>query len=105
MEFLSIFLPTVLYMLGIAALVVLIILGIRLIGTLDKVDKLIDDANRVVGNVEEKVNSLNSIFSVINKTTDSIMNIGTTVVGAVQSAASKVFNRNKDEDKEEFSDE
>ena len=49
MEFLSTFLPIILYIVAIVLLVILIILGLRLLKLLDKVDALVD-------NIEEKVN-------------------------------------------------
>lgn len=93
-EFLNVALPIVLYIVAIIVLIIMMVLGIKLIGILDKVD-------RVVDNIEDKVNSLNVAFSLIDKTTDSLVNIGNTVVGAVSSLASKVFNKKKFRDEEE----
>lgn len=95
-ELLNVFLPMVLYVVGIITLIIIMILGIKLIGILDKVD-------RVVDNVEEKVNSLNLAFSLIDKATDSITMIGNTVLGAVNNAVSKVFKK-KDNNVEEEED-
>ena len=95
-ELLNVFLPMVLYVVGIITLIIIMILGIKLIGILDKVD-------RVVDNVEEKVNSLNLAFSLIDKATDSITMIGNTVLGAVNNAVSKVFKK-KDNNVEEEDD-
>ena len=87
MDFVNVFLPMTLYICGIILLIVLIVLGIKFIGVLDKVD-------RVVDNIEDKVNSLNAAFSLIDKTTDSIVGIGNTVVGAVNGLVSR-FTRKK----------
>ena len=87
MDFVNVFLPMTLYICGIILLIVLIVLGIKFIGVLDKVD-------RVVDNIEDKANSLNTAFSLINKTTDSIVGIGNTVVGAVNGLVSR-FTRKK----------
>ncbi len=87
MDFVNVFLPMTLYICGIILLIVLIVLGIKFIGVLDKVD-------RVVDNIEDKVNSLNTAFSLIDKTTDSIVGIGNTVVGAVNGLVSR-FTRKK----------
>ena len=57
------FLMIMLYVLGIALLVVLIILGIKLI-------YLVDRANVVVGDIEKKTQSLNRFFDVIDGVTD-----------------------------------
>ena len=87
MDFVNVFLPMTLYICGIILLIVLIVLGIKFIGVLDKVD-------RVVDNIEDKVNSLNTAFSLIDKTTDSIVGIGNTVLGAVNGLVSR-FTRKK----------
>ncbi len=97
-EFLNVFLPIVLYISAIIVLIIMMVLGIKLIGILDKVDRVID-------NVEEKINSLNVAFSLIDKTTDSLVSIGNTIVGSVTSLVSKVFNRKKFNDMEDDFDE
>ncbi len=86
-------LPVLLYTAGIILLIVLIILGIRLIQVLNKVD-------RVVDNVEEKVNSLNGVFDVVNKATDTLAVVGESVVGTIAGFVSRIFNKklNKEED-------
>ena len=93
-EFLNVFLPITLYIVGIITLIIVMVLGIKLIGILDKVD-------RVVDNIEDKVNSLNFAFSLIDKATDSITTIGNTVLGAVNNAVYKVFKNKDNEDVEE----
>ena len=67
-EFMNLFLPIILYIVGIILLIVLIILGIKCIGILDKVD-------RVVDNIEEKVNTFNGAISIISKFSDGISSI------------------------------
>ena len=84
-----------LYVLGAILLIVLIILGIKLIITLDKVEKVAD-------NINTKVDSLNGLFSVIDFTTDKISIFGDKVVEGVTYLVQKVFNRKKEE---EFEDE
>lgn len=84
-------LPIILYILGILLLVVLIILGVRLIQILDRAEKVID-------NVEEKVNSLNGLFYVIDKTTSSIDLISTKVVSSIVNLISKIFGKDKEDD-------
>lgn len=93
-DFLNMALPILLYVCGIIVLIILMVLGIKLIKVLDKVDRIAD-------NVESKVNSLNLAFSLIDKTTDSIVSMGNNVVGAVNGIASKVFNRKKSKKEEE----
>lgn len=88
MESLNLFLPVLLYTFGIILLIVLIILGIRLIIILDKFD-------RVVDNIEGKVNSLNGFFSIIDKAADSIALISDSVVNTVASLVFKIFKKKK----------
>ena len=94
MDFVNVFLPMTLYICGIILLIVLIVLGIKFIGVLDKVD-------RVVDNIEDKVNSLNTAFSLIDKTTDSIVGIGNTVVGAVNGLVSRFTRKRVYEEEDE----
>ena len=72
-------------------MVILIILGIKAIQMMDKMDRIMD-------NIEDKVNSLNGLFAVINKTTDSIDLISSKVVGVVTNTIGRLFRRKKKED-------
>ncbi|MCI9279392.1 MAG: hypothetical protein HFJ02_01150 [Bacilli bacterium] len=65
MEFLLDFLPIIIYFLLIIFLIIGIILGIKFIITLNKVEKVVEDVN-------EKVQTLNGFFHVIDYTTDKI---------------------------------
>lgn len=85
----------VLYALGSILLVVLIILGIKLIITMDKIGKVVD-------NINTKVDSLNGLFSIIDFTTNKLTMISDKVVDGVTGIVKKVFNKNKEE---EFDDE
>lgn len=93
MDFLNLILPIMLYTLGVILLVVLIILGIRLIQIIDKMENLLN-------NVEEKVNTLNGAFALISKATNSITLISETMIGTITSFISKIFKKNskKEED-------
>ena len=88
---LNTFLPILLYILGIILMVILIILGIKAIQMMDKMDRIMD-------NIGDKVNSLNGMFAVINKTTDSIDLISSKVVGVVTNTIGRLFRRKKKED-------
>lgn len=68
MEFWLNFLPLVIYILIIVALVVVIVLGIKAIITMDKVDKIVNSVNN-------KVESLNTIFNFIDFTSDKLTGI------------------------------
>lgn len=93
MEFWLSFLPIVIYILLIALLIVGIILGIKTIITMNKVEKVVD-------NVNEKVESLNSIFSIIDFTTDKIASFTDRVVDAASGLMSKFwFSRKVEKEK------
>ena len=94
MIILDFWLPVLLYTFGIILLIVLIILGIRLIQILDRCDKVID-------NVEEKVNSLNGIF-VINKTSYGLSMISDKVISGVVGMISRIFNKKKDKEEDYY---
>ena len=88
-EFLQVFLPLGVYILLIIILVVGIIIGLKTIKTLDKLDQVVDD-------VSKKVSSLNGIFSVIDLTTDKIVSITDRVVEMASGIIGKIFKkRNK----------
>lgn len=84
MEFLGEFLPIVVYILLIVVLIVSIILGIKFIITMNKVEKVVDDVN-------EKVQSLNGFFSLIDFTTDKIALFSDKLVNILSSGISKIF--------------
>ena len=85
------FLPIILYILGSILLVVLIVLGIKLIITMNKIENVVDD-------ITMKVESLNGFFSIIDMTTDKLALISDRVVEGVTSIIRKIFNRKKEEE-------
>jgi len=96
MDFWLSFLPIIIYILLIILLVIGIILGIKSISTIKKVEKVVDDVN-------EKVESLNGLFQIIDFTTDKIVSLTDKVIDGVSTLASKIFfsrklKRNKKED-------
>lgn len=94
-EFFQIYLPICIYILLIILLIICIILGIRLIGVMDKVDAIIE-------NVQGKVNSLNGFFSVIDFTTDKISAITDRIVDVFSSLIGRIGR--KKESKEMMED-
>ena len=58
MEFMNQFLPIVIYLLLIVLLVVAIIIGIKVITTMNRVEDILDDVNT-------KIRSLDKIFEII----------------------------------------
>ena len=86
-------LPVVLYVLGSILLVVLIILGIKLIITMNKIEDIIDDVNG-------KIKSLNGLFSIIDYTTDMLASFSDKFVDKISSLIRKIFVRKEDNDNE-----
>lgn len=92
------FLPILLYLLGIALLIILIILGIKLIHTVDKTNDILDDAYN-------KSKSLDGVFNAIDNVTDTLSTVSDTIVGALSSFVGRVFSRKKSKKKESIEDE
>ena len=68
MEFVNVFLPVLMYSLLSVLIVVLIVLGIRLLETVNRVNKLLDD-------VEKKMDSMNGLFNVMDFVTTKATNV------------------------------
>lgn len=98
MEFWLSFLPIIIYILLIIILIIGIILGIKSIITIKKVEKVVDDVN-------EKVESLNGLFHIVDFTTDKIVGLTDKVVDGLSSIASKLFFRKKIKNREDDKDE
>ena len=86
-------LPIIIYLLLIALLIILIVLGIKLIFVVDKTDK-------ILLNLQEKVNSFNGVFRLIDMTSEKL-SIGVShIVESAISLINRLFKRRKDEDYE-----
>ncbi len=94
----NLILSVLLYLAGIILLIVLTILGIKLI-------YLVDKADRVLDNVEGKVNSFNALFETIDKISLGLTTISENVVSAVTSTISRVFSKKNKKESEEIIDE
>ena len=92
-------LQIIIYVLLIILIVVAIAIGIKIIGTLNKVDTLIDD-------VTLKVKALDKLFEIIDVFNNKMSELGDTVVGFVSGGIRRLFkNRKKDNyDEEEEED-
>lgn len=93
------FLVIMLAVLGIILLGALIVLIVRLNVTLTKMDALIDD-------VQNKMNTVNKAFEVVDKVSNSISLVNDRMVEAIVSIIAKLFHSRKkktqEEEKEEF---
>lgn len=89
------FFMILIYILGSILLVVLIVLGIKLINTVTKVDKLLDETH-------SKIKSLDRMFSVVDVITDSMAIISDKIVDAICYWLKKIFikEKRKEEDYE-----
>lgn len=95
MEFWLHFLPIIIYLLLIIILIIGIILGIKTIITLNKVEKVVDDVN-------EKVQTLNGFFHIIDYTTDKIALATDKVVEGITGFVSKMlFSKKKKKEKDD----
>ncbi len=93
MEFVNVFLPVLMYSLLSVLIVVLIVLGIRLLETVNRVNKLLDD-------VEKKMDSMNGLFNVMDfvttKATVLTDTIASTIIGAVSNLVKKRKQKKED---------
>ena len=90
MEFLSEFLPILLYIAGIVLLIVLIILGIKCIRILNH-EEVVDD-------VQEKIDSFDGAISVFSKAANGVAGISNSIVSVISSVVSKLIKKGKEED-------
>ena len=91
------FLLIMLTILGIILLAVLIVLFVRLNFTLTRINNLLDD-------IEKKMKTVDGLFCVIDKITDSVSLVSDRMINTISSIISKLFTRKnkKIEEEEEF---
>ena len=82
-------LTVILYVLGSILLIVLIILGIKLIVTMNKIEDVVEDINK-------KVKTLDGLFSLIDMTTDKLAMLSDKVVDVVTLFVKKIFRRKEE---------
>ncbi len=99
MECLNEVFPVILYFLLSILLVVLIILCFKAISTLSKVNKVVDDVNY-------KVNKLNGVFNIIDSTTDALALASDKMVSFIANGVGHLFSKkNKNKEESEINDE
>ena len=84
-------LPMIIYILLIILLIILILLGIKLIFIVDKTDKLIEDVN-------DKINTFNPVFKLIDLTSSKLTTGITSIVESTISLINKLFKRKEEDD-------
>ena len=87
-KFLQALLPVIIYILLIVLIIIGIIIGIRAIQTMRKLDKVVD-------NVNDKVESLNGLFNIVDFTTDKISLITDKVVDGASNLIGSIFKKRK----------
>jgi hypothetical protein len=92
-EFLNILLPILLYITGVILLIILIIIGLKFIRTMNKVEGIVDD-------VDNKVKSLNGLFKVIDITTDKLSIFTDKGVDLITNILKTIFKKKKRKEKE-----
>lgn len=90
-------LPIILYILGSILLGILIVLGIKLINVMKKMEKVVDDINT-------KVSSLNGVFSIIDATTDRLALLSDRMVDGISLIIRKLFAKKNKKSKEKEND-
>lgn len=88
MEFLQSFLPIIIYILLIVLIIILIILGIKLLITMNKVEKIVD-------NVNDKLERLYPLFNILGYASDRVSFVFDKVFDFIDGIFTKLFSRNK----------
>ncbi len=78
--------PILLYFLGAILLIFLIVLTIRMIKTLNRVDYLLEDVNR-------KSNKIDGVFDIIDNATDAISNVSDMATNFLLTKIKRVFDK------------
>ena len=86
-------LTVVLYVLGSILLIVLIILGVKLIITMNKIELVVDD-------ITKKVKTLDGFFSLVDMTTDKLALLSDRFVDLTSSFVKKIFKRKEEKNNE-----
>ena len=94
MEYLNSTFLVILYFLLIILVIVLIVLATKLLATLKKFDKVVDD-------ISEKVNKLNNLFSIVDIAADTLSIMSDRVVSIISNGIGKIFRKNKKREDEE----
>lgn len=91
MECLNEIFPIILYFLGSILLIALIILTIKVIITINKVDKVVEDLN-------SKSRKLNGVFDIVDNAADTLSLISDKIVGFIINGIVGLFSRTKKEE-------
>lgn len=95
MEFLASFLPIIIYILLIIFIIIGIVIGLKFINILDKTEKIVND-------VDEKLNSLNPIFDIANAASSKITRMYDYIIDFVGGIVNKLFMKKKEEMEDDY---
>ena len=93
MESLMEFFPIALYCLAIALTILLMVFIVKLMNTVDRVNRILDD-------IEKKSKSLNGLFQVIDGVNDTLSVFTDTIFSGVTSVIGMIFPKRKRKNKE-----
>ena len=85
----------IMYLLGCILLVALIVFVIKMIKTLSKVDKTIEDIN-------QKSAKLDGVFNLVDKSADVLNTVSDTAVNYVSNLVLKFLNRKKTKERDDI---
>ena len=95
MEGLATVLPIIIYFLLIILLVVGIILGIKIIITIDKVNVVVDDLTK-------KIKTLGGVFNLVDAATNKVGYLTSKVIDGVMSVVNKIIGLRKRKEEDDF---
>lgn len=90
---LDVLLRIILYFLGSALLVVMIIIGVKFIIIMNRISSIVDD-------VDQKIKKLNSLFQIVDTVTDRLSLISDRALDIISGIMGKLF-KNKKNDRED----
>lgn len=88
LEYLNQILPIIIYILLIALIILLIIVSAKAIKALDKVQVVVDDADK-------KLKTLDGVFNFIDAATDKVSFLSDRVISVLVNAIERVFKNSK----------
>lgn len=94
LEYLSSILPIIIYILLVILLALLIIIAVKTIKAMNKVQDIVDD-------VDNKVQSLNGFFNIVDMATDKLSMLSDKIIDIIVNFVQKVFKPKKKESYEE----
>ena len=87
-------LTSIIFFLLIVLVTIFIILGIKLIKALKKVDVILTDTT-------EKLNKVNGVFNIIDKSTDYVVSVSDKIINGLSNFISSLFRKKKGNDEDE----